>query len=66
MNVKAADMNALELWRSRPLQVRVLIRCDECGELKDDVQKRVNYRSNIAAVCCAKCFAEMTEVREAE
>ncbi|TCK84316.1 hypothetical protein B0G74_9155 [Paraburkholderia sp. BL9I2N2] len=53
-------MNAFERWRSRPMQVRVLDRCDECGELKEDVQKRVNYRPNITAVCCAKCFAEMT------
>jgi hypothetical protein len=59
-------MNALERWRARPLEVRVLIRCDECGELKDDVQKRVNDRSNMTAVCCAKCLAEMTEVREVE
>jgi len=49
MSVKAADMNVLERWRSRPLQVRFLIRCDECVELKDDVQKRVNYWSNIRA-----------------
>jgi succinylarginine dihydrolase len=25
------------------MQVRVLDRCDECGELKEDVQERVNY-----------------------
>ena len=53
-------MNALEQWRCRSMQVRVLDRCDECGELKEDVQKRVNYWPKIAAVCCAKCFAEMT------
>jgi hypothetical protein len=29
-------MNALEKWHSRPLQVRVLDRCDECGELKEE------------------------------
>ncbi|MEA3129923.1 MAG: hypothetical protein QOF46_1718, partial [Paraburkholderia sp.] len=27
-------MNALEKWHKRPLQVRVLDRCNECGELK--------------------------------
>ncbi|SDR61910.1 hypothetical protein SAMN05445850_8034 [Paraburkholderia tuberum] len=53
-------MNALEQWRSRPLQVSVLDRCDECGELKEDVQKRVNYWPNITAVCSGKCFTEMT------
>ena len=53
-------MNALEQWQRRPMQVRVLDRCDECGELKEDVQKRVNYWPRITAVCCAKCFAEMT------
>jgi hypothetical protein len=56
-------MNVLERWRSRPLQVRVLTRWDECGELKDDVQKRVNYWPDISAVCC---FAEMTGLREAD
>jgi hypothetical protein len=35
-------MHALEQRRSPPMQVRVLDRCDECGELKEDVQKRVN------------------------
>jgi hypothetical protein len=52
-------MNTLEQWHRRSMQVRVLDRCSECGELKEDVQKRVNYWPNIAAVCCAKCFAEM-------
>jgi hypothetical protein len=52
-------MNARE-WRSRPLEVRILDRCDECGELKEDVHQRVNYWPNISAVCCAQCFAEMT------
>jgi hypothetical protein len=47
-------------WRSRPLVVRVLDRCDECGELKEDVRERVNYWPNITAVCCATCFSEMT------
>ncbi|CAB3809161.1 hypothetical protein LMG28614_06966 [Paraburkholderia ultramafica] len=53
-------MNALERWRCRPMQVRILERCNECGELKDDVQKRVNRWPNVAALSCAKCFAEMT------
>jgi hypothetical protein len=59
-------MNVLDRWRSRPLQVRVLTRCDECGELKDDDQKRVNYWPDISAVCCAERFAEMTGLREAD
>ena len=42
------------------MHVRVLDRCDECGELKEDVQKRINYLPKIAAVCCANCFAKMT------
>jgi hypothetical protein len=55
-----ADTSALEQWHCRPMQVRVLDRCDACGELKEDVQKRVNYwPPKIAAVCCAECFAEM-------
>jgi hypothetical protein len=66
LNPKIADMNKLEQWRSRPLQVRVLDRCDECGELKDDVAKRVNYWPHITAVCCAPCFEEMTGARETE
>ena len=53
-------MNALEQWRSRPMQVSVLDRCNECGELKEDVRKRVNCWPKITAVCCAKCIAEMT------
>jgi hypothetical protein len=54
-------MSALENWRNRPLQVRVLDRCDECGELKEDVRKNVSLWPNITAVCCATCFAEMTK-----
>jgi hypothetical protein len=42
------------------LEVRVLDRCDECGELKEGVSKRVSYWPNISAVCCAPCFADMT------
>jgi hypothetical protein len=53
-------MNAHEKWRNRPLQVRVLDRCDECGELKEDVRKHVGLCPNITAVCCAKCFTEMS------
>jgi hypothetical protein len=53
-------MKTFNEWRSRQMQVRVLDHCDECGELKEDVHKRVNYWPNITAVCCAKCFAEMT------
>lgn len=53
-------MNTLEKWRSRPLQVRVLDRCVECGEWKEGVRKHVSVWPNIAAVCCAECFAEMT------
>ncbi|CAB3802985.1 hypothetical protein LMG28614_05715 [Paraburkholderia ultramafica] len=53
-------MNALEQWRSRTMQVRVLDRCDECGQLKEDVQKRVICWSNSTALCCVKCFTEMT------
>ncbi|CAB3803000.1 hypothetical protein LMG28614_05718 [Paraburkholderia ultramafica] len=52
-------MNALERWHSRPMQVRVLDRRDECGELKEDIRKRVNSWPNLTAVCCARCFAEM-------
>lgn len=52
-------MSTREQWHCRPMQVRVMDRCDECGELKEDVQKRNNYWPNIAAICCAKCFAEM-------
>jgi hypothetical protein len=54
-------MNALEQCHRRPLPVHVLDRCDECGELKEDVWKHVNYWPNVNAVCSAKCFAEMTE-----
>jgi hypothetical protein len=53
-------MNQLEQWRSRPMELRVLVHCDECGELKEDVRKHVNYWPNITALCCAKCFAKMT------
>jgi hypothetical protein len=56
-------MNPLEQWRSRPMEVRVLACCDKCGELKEDVQKRANYWSKVTAVCCAKCFIEMTGER---
>jgi hypothetical protein len=60
INTRDADVSALEKWHNRPLQVRVLDRCDECGELKEDVQKHVSLWPNITAFCCAKCFAEMT------
>jgi hypothetical protein len=53
-------MNAREKWHNRTLQVRVLDRCDECDELKEDVRKHVSLWPNITAVCCADCFAEMT------
>lgn len=53
-------MNALEKWHNRQLQVRVLDRCDECGELKEGVRKQVSLWPNMTAVCCAECFAEMT------
>ena len=52
-------MSALKEWHNRPMQVRMLDRCDECDELKENVRKRVNRWPNITAVCCAKCFAEM-------
>jgi hypothetical protein len=59
-------MNAPAQRYSRPIQVRVLDRCDECGELKEDVQERVNYWPTITAVCRAKCFAELTPVNAAD
>ncbi|MFM0631174.1 hypothetical protein [Paraburkholderia xenovorans] len=59
-------MNALEQWHRRPMEVRVLDRCNECGKLEIDVRERVSLWPNITAVSCAKCFAEMTEEGFAE
>ncbi|PTB20108.1 hypothetical protein C9I57_13450 [Trinickia symbiotica] len=47
-------------WHSRPLEVRVFDRCDECGELKEDVRERVNHWPKFAVVCCATCFADLS------
>lgn len=53
------DAKQREAWNLRPMVVTVKERCDECGQLRYDVQKRTNYWPNITATCCAKCFAEM-------
>jgi hypothetical protein len=57
MSAKEADMNALDAWRSRPLTVRTLVRCDGCETLKTDVEKRSNYWPHVReTMCCGECF----------
>jgi len=65
----------LEKWRNRPVSVRTLTRCDECGELKQDpaVQSR-KYESNYyeqpkytaKATCCEPCFEVVKARAKAE
>ncbi|MBB3004415.1 hypothetical protein FHX57_006797 [Paraburkholderia tropica] len=47
-----------ESWRRRPLEVRILDRCDECETLQPDVRKRVNYWPSFTVICCAACYAK--------
>jgi len=49
----------LDAWRRRPLEVRVLDRCNECATLQPDVRERINFWPNIRAVCCSNCFNRM-------
>ena len=46
-------------WRRRPLEVKVLDRCDECETLQPDVKKRTNYWPSITCTCCSGCFSRM-------
>lgn len=41
------------------MEVRVFDRCDECGELKEDVLKRESHWPKFAIICCASCFSEL-------
>ncbi len=47
-----------EAWRRRPLEVKVLDRCDECETLQPDVKKRVNYWPSFTTVCCGNCYSK--------
>lgn len=44
-------------FRNRPLEVRVLERCNECETLKDDVKEHSNCW--VTAVCCGPCFTQL-------
>jgi hypothetical protein len=49
-----------DTWRNRPLEVRVLTRCDECSTLKEKVERR-EHRSLwptyfVSLMSCAGCF----------
>lgn len=47
-------------FRSRPMQVRTLTRCDKCETLREDVQKRSNYWPHVSeTMCCAPCFTKL-------
>jgi hypothetical protein len=48
-------------WNSRPLFVAVWERCEECGELKQHVQKRAYFTgwTKHETLCCPDCFVEL-------
>jgi hypothetical protein len=53
-------MMSLDAFRSRPMVVRTLVRCDRCETLKDDVEKRSNYWPHVReTMCCAHCFTRL-------
>jgi hypothetical protein len=51
-------MNALDAWRSRPMQVRVLEPCPRCKQLAEGVEERIIYGAwlqKFKETCCAAC-----------
>jgi hypothetical protein len=55
-------MMSLDAWRSRPLTVRTLVRCDKCETLKTDVEKRSNYWPSVkTTTCCNGCFQKLID-----
>ena len=51
-------------WNSRPTEVRVLDRCDECETLKPDVKERQSYYPHMKITCCGACFAQLANQHE--
>lgn len=52
-------MLTLDQFRSRPMTVHTLTRCDSCETLRDDVQSRSNYWPKVQATTCAGCFTRL-------
>jgi hypothetical protein len=52
-------MNALDAWRSRPLTVRTLVRCDRCETLQEDVKPRTSAWVPTRTICCDGCFTKL-------
>lgn len=52
----------LDEWRNRKLQVRVLVHCDECEQLKEDV--RSHDWPSPRFVCCSPCFSRLVADHE--
>jgi hypothetical protein len=58
------NATALEAWRNRPLQVRVLDLCPLCKKLAEKVEKRVIYSgfgTRIDETCCEPCMQVVRE-----
>lgn len=53
------DAKQREEWNARVPSVTVLDRCNECEQLKPNVQKRQNYWPTLAATCCSECWARL-------
>jgi hypothetical protein len=62
-----------EAWNSRQMTTRVLDRCDECGNLKDDVKTREYFtgyalgrRCDAKITSCTACFELVKQKQAAE
>lgn len=53
--------SAIDAWRKRAMEVTVRTRCDECGELKENVQEREYWTmtGKKKHVCCDGCGREL-------
>lgn len=58
------QIEALEAWWRRPVEVKVWDRCTECEQLKDDVKERQNYWPTLKATCCGPCFSRLIAAYE--
>ncbi|HEP6426930.1 hypothetical protein FEP39_05616 [Burkholderia multivorans] len=55
------NAKALEAWWNRPMTTRTLDRCDECGNLREDVEERTNYWPYVVKTCCQPCFTGLVD-----
>ncbi|MDN8081202.1 hypothetical protein QZN30_17705 [Burkholderia multivorans] len=43
------------------MTTRTLDRCDECGNLREDVEERTNYWPHVVKTCCQLCFTGLVD-----